>query len=104
MVPDPEDYVKKINVKKINDPRKNDPRDDVGAGVKTIIMERTGVNEDRITLDTRFREDLGLYDLDFVELIMAFEERFTISIPEEDAERLRTIRDAIEYIQDHIPD
>lgn len=66
--------------------------------VKKIIVDQLGVNEDEVTPQASFVDDLGADSLDTVEMVMAFEEEFTIEIPDEDAEKIRTVRDAIEYI------
>ncbi|MBN1129576.1 MAG: acyl carrier protein [Chitinispirillaceae bacterium] len=67
--------------------------------VKQIIAEKLGVSEDKITPQAAFVEDLGADSLDQVELIMAFEDGFDIEIPDEDAEKLRTVKDALDYLQ-----
>jgi len=66
--------------------------------VKKIIAEQLGVEEDEVTSEASFIEDLGADSLDTVELIMAFEEEFGIEIPEEDAEKIATVQNAIDYI------
>lgn len=66
--------------------------------VKKIIAEQLGVEEDEVTGGASFIEDLGADSLDTVELIMAFEEEFGIEIPEEDAEKIATVQNAIDYI------
>jgi acyl carrier protein len=66
--------------------------------VKEIISKQLGVNADEITPETSFVEDLGADSLDNVELVMAFEETFGIEIPDEDAEKIVKVKDAIEYI------
>ena len=66
--------------------------------VKSIIVEQLGVDEEEVTPDASFVDDLGADSLDTVELVMAFEEEFGIEIPDEDAEKIRTVKDAIEYI------
>jgi len=67
--------------------------------VKEIIVDQLGVEEDEVTMDTSF-EDLNADSLDIVELIMALEEEFDIEIPDEDAEKLTTVRAAVEYIKE----
>jgi len=67
--------------------------------VKEIIAKQLGVNISEITPDASFVEDLGADSLDTVELVMAFEEAFGIEIPDEDAEKITKVRDAIEYIK-----
>lgn len=69
--------------------------------VKSIIVEQLGVDEEEVTPDASFVDDLGADSLDTVELVMAFEEAFGIEIPDEDAEKIATVKDAIEYIDKH---
>ena len=66
--------------------------------VKKIIAEQLGVAEDEVTPEASFIDDLGADSLDTVELIMAFEEEFSIEIPEEDAEKIATVQNAVDYI------
>ncbi|WP_026487229.1 acyl carrier protein [Caldanaerobius polysaccharolyticus] len=69
--------------------------------VKKIVAEQLGVGEDEITTESSFIDDLGADSLDVVELIMALEEEFDIEIPDEDAEKISTVGDAVEYIKQH---
>ena len=69
--------------------------------VKQIIVEQLGVDESEVTPTASFVDDLGADSLDTVELVMAFEEGFGIEIPDEDAEKIQTVNDAIGYIQSH---
>ncbi|MHC4909566.1 MAG: acyl carrier protein [Planctomycetota bacterium] len=69
--------------------------------VKKIIVEQLGVDEDEVTPDASFVDDLGADSLDTVELVMAFEEEFGIEIPDEDAEKSTRVEEAIEYIDGH---
>jgi acyl carrier protein len=69
--------------------------------VKQIIVEQLGVDEGEVTQNASFVDDLGADSLDTVELVMAFEEAFEIEIPDEDAEKIRTVQDAIDYIGKH---
>lgn len=69
--------------------------------VKRIIVDQLGVNEAEVTPEASFIEDLGADSLDTVELVMALEEEFKIEIPDEDAEKIVTVKDAIEYIKQH---
>lgn len=69
--------------------------------VKQIIVEQLGVDEAEVTPTASFVDDLGADSLDTVELVMAFEEGFAIEIPDEDAEKIATVKDAIDYIQAH---
>jgi acyl carrier protein len=69
--------------------------------VKQIIVEQLGVEESEVTPNASFVDDLGADSLDTVELVMAFEEAFDIEIPDEDAEKIRTVQDAINYIGKH---
>ena len=67
--------------------------------VKEIISKQLGVNAAEVTSDASFVEDLGADSLDTVELVMAFEETFNIEIPDEDAEKIARVKDAVEYIK-----
>ena len=69
--------------------------------VKQIIVEQLGVEESEVTPNASFVDDLGADSLDTVELVMAFEEAFEIEIPDEDAEKIRTVKDAVSYIEQH---
>lgn len=71
----------------------------VEAKVKNIIVEQLGVDEDEVTSGASFTDDLGADSLDIVELVMAFEEEFNIEIPDEDAEKISKVSDAVEYIE-----
>jgi acyl carrier protein len=70
--------------------------------VKQIIMDQLGVSAEQVTPDASFIDDLGADSLDTVELVMALEEEFDIEIPDEDAEKLRTVRDALDYLKKHV--
>lgn len=72
----------------------------VAEKVKEIIAKQLGVDIDKVTLEASFVEDLGADSLDTVELVMAFEEAFNIEIPDEDAEKILKVQDAITYIED----
>lgn len=72
---------------------------DVAAKVKAIIVDKLGVDEAEVTPTASFTNDLGADSLDTVELIMEFEKEFSISIPDEDAEKITTVGDAISYIE-----
>ena len=67
--------------------------------VKEIIVEQLGVNPEQVTPQASFIEDLGADSLDIVELVMAFEEEFSVEVPDEDAEKLLTVQGAIEYVK-----
>ena len=69
--------------------------------IKDIIVEQLGVDKDQITSNASFIDDLGADSLDTVELVMAFEEEFDIEIPDEDAEKIRTVKDVIDYLNKH---
>jgi acyl carrier protein len=69
--------------------------------VKQIIVEQLGVDEGEVTPNASFVDDLGADSLDTVELVMAFEEAFDIEIPDEQAEKIRTVKDAVDYINAH---
>lgn len=68
--------------------------------VKDIIVEQLGVNPEQVTPTASFIEDLGADSLDIVELVMAFEEEFSVEVPDEDAEKLQTVGDVINYIKE----
>lgn len=68
--------------------------------VKECIVTQLGVNEEEVNEEASFIDDLGADSLDIVELIMAFEEKFGIEIPDEDAEKIRTVGDAVSYINE----
>ena len=67
--------------------------------MKQIIAEKLGVSEDKVTPQASFVDDLGADSLDQVELIMALEDEFNIEIPDEDAEKIRTVKDALDYLE-----
>lgn len=69
--------------------------------VKKIIVEQLGVEEDDITMESSFIDDLGADSLDIVELIMALEEEFDLEIPDNEAEKIATVGDAVEYIKNN---
>jgi len=69
--------------------------------VKEIIVDQLGVDADEVTNEASFIDDLGADSLDTVELVMALEEEFNMEIPDEDAEKIKTVGDAIEYIKSH---
>ncbi len=71
----------------------------VADSVKSIIAEQLGVEETEATPEASFTEDLGADSLDIVELVMAFEEEFEIEIPDDDAEKITTVKDAVAYIE-----
>ena len=70
----------------------------VAEKVKEIIVEQLGVDENQVDDSASFVDDLGADSLDIVELVMAFEEAFDLDIPDEDAEKIATVKDAVEYI------
>ncbi len=71
---------------------------DIEAKVKEIIVEQLGVDEAQVTAEASFIDDLGADSLDTVELVMAFEEKFDIEIPDEDAEKMRSVGEAVAYL------
>ncbi len=75
--------------------------DSAEAKVKEIIINELGVDPEKVTSEASFVEDLGADSLDTVELVMAFEEEFGVDIPDEDAEQMRTVGDAIKYLKEH---
>jgi acyl carrier protein len=72
---------------------------DTADRVKKIVIEHLGVEADKVTEDASFIDDLGADSLDIVELVMAFEEEFSVEIPDEAAEKIGTVGDAIEYVE-----
>jgi acyl carrier protein len=76
--------------------------DDVLRRLKALVAERLGVDESQITPEASFVEDLNADSLDLVELIMSLEEEFNIEIPDEAAEKIRTVGDAIEYLEERL--
>jgi acyl carrier protein len=79
--------------------KKGDEVSEKEAKIRQIIAAKLGVSEDKVVPQASFVDDLGSDSLDQVELIMAFEDAFRISVPDEDAEKLRTVKDAIEYLE-----
>ncbi len=75
---------------------------DVEARVKEIIVEQLGVNADEVKNDSSFVDDLGADSLDTVELVMALEEAFDCEIPDEEAEKITTVQQAIDYVNGHL--
>ena len=67
-----------------------------------IVCEQMGASRDKITGETSFIQDLGADSLDTVELVMEFEDEFDLNIPDEDAEKIQTVGDAVKYIQEHV--
>lgn len=74
---------------------------DIGERVKKIVVEHLGVEPDKVIESASFIDDLGADSLDTVELVMAFEEEFGIEIPDEDAEKITRVKEAVEYIEGH---
>ena len=70
--------------------------------VKSIIVDQLGVNEAEVTGTASFVDDLGADSLDTIELVMAFEEAYGIEIPDEDAEKIKTVQNAIDYVESHV--
>lgn len=68
--------------------------------IKEIIMDQLGVESDEVILEASFIDDLGADSLDIVELIMAFEDEFDMEIPDEDAEKIKLVKDVVDYLQD----
>ena len=75
---------------------------DIQERVKAIIADQLGVEESEITSEASFVDDLGADSLDTVELVMALEEEFGIEIPDEEAEKIATVKDAVNYIEEHL--
>ena len=74
---------------------------DVAERVRKIVVEHLGVDAEKVTPEASFIDDLGADSLDTVELVMAFEEEFGIEIPDEDAEKITRVKEAVEYIEAH---
>lgn len=74
---------------------------DVASRVKKIVIDHLGVEEEKVTDDASFVDDLGADSLDTVELVMAFEEEFGCEIPDDAAEKIVTVKNAIDYVQDN---
>jgi acyl carrier protein len=72
---------------------------DIAARVKKIVVEHLGVEEAKVTAEANFIDDLGADSLDTVELVMAFEEEFGVEIPDDAAEKIQTVQNAIDFIQ-----
>ncbi|MCD6309061.1 MAG: acyl carrier protein [Candidatus Latescibacteria bacterium] len=68
--------------------------------VKNLVITQLGVDAGKVTIDSSFIDDLGADSLDTVELVMAFEEEFDIEIPDDDAQKIRTVKDAVDYLKD----
>ena len=81
-------------------PEGND-KDSIEASVRSIIVEQLDADPDEVTPEASFIDDLGADSLDLVELVMHMEEVFNVEIPDEDAEGIRTVQDAINYVQQH---
>jgi len=77
---------------------------EIESKIKQIIVDELGVDEAEVTANARFIEDLGADSLDLVELVMRFEEEFGIEIPDEDAEKIQSVRDAFSYVELHKKD
>ncbi len=75
---------------------------DIASRVKGIIVDKLGVDENEVTPEANFTNDLGADSLDTVELIMEFEKDFDIQIPDEDAEKIATVGDAISYVENNV--
>jgi acyl carrier protein len=74
---------------------------DIAGSVKAIIVDKLGVDENEVTMEASFTNDLGADSLDTVELIMEFEKEFNIAIPDDQAEKIGTVGDAVEYITEN---
>ncbi len=75
---------------------------DIASRVRAIIADKLGVDESEVTPEASFTNDLGADSLDTVELIMEFEKEFNISIPDDQAEKISTVGDAIKYVEEHV--
>lgn len=70
--------------------------------IKEILVEQLGIDENEINMDSNFTDELNADSLDIVELVMAMEQEFGVSIPDEEAERIRTVGDAVEFVKNNI--
>ena len=91
------DLQRRLNLNRAED--KDTQMSDIAANVKKIVVEHLGVDEDKVTENASFIDDLGADSLDTVELVMAFEEEFGIEIPDDAAEKIQTVKDAIDFIK-----
>jgi acyl carrier protein len=78
--------------------------EEIESKIKQIIVDELGVDEAEVTPNARFIDDLGADSLDLVELVMRFEEEFGIEIPDEDAEKIQSVKDAFSYVEQHKKD
>ena len=76
--------------------------DDTLSKIKSIVVEKLDVDENKVTEEAKFIDDLGADSLDIVELVMQFEEDFGLEIPDEEAEKILSVKDALIYIENHI--
>jgi acyl carrier protein len=76
-------------------------REELFEKIKTVVVDQLGVEEDDVTEDAAFVDDLGADSLDIVELVMALEEEFGVSIPDEQAEKIKTVGDAVDFITEN---
>ena len=76
--------------------------DDLLKKIVAIVVDKLDVEEDKVTVDAQFIDDLGADSLDTVELIMEIEEQFEIDIPDEDAEKIQSVKDALDYIKNNL--
>ncbi len=77
-------------------------QDEIFQELRSIIADQLGVKAEDVTMDSSFTDDLGADSLDIVELIMALEEEFGLEIPDEDAEKIVTVGDAVDYVANHV--
>ncbi len=75
--------------------------DNIESQVIDVIVEQLGVDREKVTPDAKFIDDLGADSLDTVELVMSFEEKFSVDVPDEEAEKLKSVSDVVAYIKEH---
>ena len=75
--------------------------DNIESQVVDVIVEQLGVDREKVTPDAKFIDDLGADSLDTVELVMSFEEKFSVDVPDEEAEKLKSVSDVVAYIKEH---
>ena len=90
------DKINKIFINKLT--KRNKMSDDISSKVKKIVADHLGIDEVKVVEEANFIDDLGADSLDTVELVMAFEEEFEIEIPDEEAEAIQTVQNAVNYI------
>ncbi len=81
---------------------KTNPMEEIAKTITQILVEKMGIADSEVTMDANFIKDLGIDSLDYAELVMEFEQSFDIRIPDSDAERMQTMKQAVEYISEKL--